>query len=60
MWDPSPMTSSAQLEALRLLAEWWDSTRHGRSRWGLRRVVGDTQVTRPDPRVRPGPAPTTS
>lgn len=60
MWDPSPLTSSAQLEVLRLLAEWWDSTRRDRSRWGPRRAVGDTEATRPDALVRPGPAPTAS
>jgi len=59
MWDPSPLTSSGQLEALRLLSEWWDSTRRGRSRWGLRRSVIDAEV-RPDALVRPGPAPTAS
>ena len=62
MWELSPLTSSGQLEALRLLSEWWDSTRRVRSRWGLRRAVGAADVTRPrpDPRVRPGPAPTAS
>jgi hypothetical protein len=60
MWDPSPLTSSGQLEALRLLSEWLGSTRRGRPRWGLRRAVGDTEVARPDPLVRPGPASTAS
>ena len=58
MWDPSPLTSSGQLEALRLLSEWWGSTRRGRPSLGLRRAVDDAEVTRPDPLVRPGPAPT--
>jgi hypothetical protein len=40
MWEPSLLTSAAQLEALRLLSEWWDSSRRNRAPWGRRRAVG--------------------
>jgi len=59
MWEQSLLTTTAQVEALRLLSEWWDSTRV-RSRWSLRRAVSAAEVTRPDARIRPGPAPTAS
>ena len=40
MWDQSPLTSSGQVEALRLLSEWWDSSRRVRVAMGRRRAVG--------------------
>jgi hypothetical protein len=36
MWEQSLLTSSGQVEALRLLAEWWDSSRRSRPPWGRR------------------------
>jgi hypothetical protein len=40
MWEQSLLTSAGQVEALRLLSEWWDSSRWSGARWGLRRAVG--------------------
>jgi hypothetical protein len=40
MWEQSLLTSAAQLEALRLLSEWWDSSRRDRAPRGRRRAVG--------------------
>jgi hypothetical protein len=42
MWEHSLLTSAAQLEALRLLSEWWDSSRRDRAPWGRRRAVDGT------------------
>jgi hypothetical protein len=39
MWEQSLLTSTGQLEALRLVSEWWDSSRRGRAPWGQRRAV---------------------
>ena len=36
MWEQSLLTSSGQVEALRLLSEWWDSSRCSRPPWGRR------------------------
>ena len=41
MWEQSLLTSAGQVQALRLLSEWWDSSRRGRPAWSLRRS-GDT------------------
>jgi hypothetical protein len=30
MWEQSLLTSSGQVQALRLLSEWWDASRRGR------------------------------
>jgi hypothetical protein len=40
MWE-----QSMQVEALRLLAAWWDSSRPTRGPWGRRRAGGDLGVT---------------
>jgi hypothetical protein len=37
MWEQSLLTSSGQVEALRLLSEWWDGSRRSRPPWGRRR-----------------------
>jgi hypothetical protein len=42
MWDQSPLTSSGQVEALRLLSEWWESSRPVRAPWDRRRAAGAT------------------
>jgi len=36
MWEQSLLTSAGQVQALRLLAEWWDSSRRSWPPWGLR------------------------
>jgi hypothetical protein len=40
MWEQSLLTSAGQVQALRLLSEWWDSSRRGRPALGLRRAGG--------------------
>ena len=42
MWDQSPLTSSGQVEALRLLSEWWESSRPVPAPWRRRRATGAT------------------
>ena len=39
MWDSSPLTSSVQLEALRMVSEWWESSRVRRPLGRLRRTA---------------------
>lgn len=53
MWEPSLLTSSGQVEALRLLTAWWDSSRQGRAPWGRRRAVAATGTTVADVLVLP-------
>ena len=60
MWEQSLLTSSAQVVALRLLAEWWDSSRRVRGRWGLARAPQIPAATDERPMAVPGPAPTAS
>ena len=59
MWEQSLLTSSAQVAALRLLAEWWDS-RRVRGRWGLVRAPQVPAAADERPMAVPGPAPTAS
>jgi hypothetical protein len=40
MWEQSLLTSAGQVQALRLLAEWWDSSRRSWPPWGLRQGGG--------------------
>jgi hypothetical protein len=40
MWDQSLLTSAGQVEALRLLSEWWDSARRDRAPRRRRRAAG--------------------
>jgi hypothetical protein len=54
MWEPSLLTSTGQLEALRLVSEWWASPRRSRRPEGPRRAgsggrrpVADTLVLPP-------------
>jgi hypothetical protein len=64
MWEQSLLTSVGQVQALRLLSEWWDASRRSRPSWRPRRAVGaaaDATVAdgRPDgTRVVAGAAPT--
>jgi hypothetical protein len=60
MWEQSLLTSSAQVAALRLLSEWWDTSRRVRGRWRLVRVAGVAAATDERPVAVPDPAPTTS
>jgi hypothetical protein len=53
MWDHSLLTSAGQLEALRLLSEWWDSSSRSRAPWTLRRAVGAAGGTVADVLVLP-------
>jgi len=39
MWEQSLLTSAGQVEALRVLSEWWDSSRRAGAPWGRRRAV---------------------
>ena len=48
MWEQSLLTSSGQVEALRLLSEWWDASRRDR-----RRAVAATRGTVADELVLP-------
>jgi hypothetical protein len=59
MWEQSLLTSSGQVQALRLLSEWWDSSRRGRASWRQRRAVGAAGTRAGDvvvlpPGYRPG------
>ena len=61
MWEQSLLTSSAQVAALRLLSEWWDSSsRRVRGRWRLAGAPGAPAATDERPVAAPGPAPTAS
>jgi len=60
MWEQSLLTSSAQVVALRLLSEWWDSSRPIWGRWRLARAPGAPAATDERPVAVPGPAPTAS
>ena len=53
MWEQSLLTSSGQVEALRLLSEWWDASRRDRAPWGRRRAVGATRGTVADELILP-------
>jgi hypothetical protein len=53
MWDQSLLTSGGQVEALRLLSEWWDSSRQGGAPWGRRRPASATGGTVADVLVLP-------
>jgi hypothetical protein len=53
MWEQSLLTSSGQVEALRFISEWWDSSRRSRSPWGLRRNVAARGATVADVLVLP-------
>ena len=59
MWEQSLLTSSAQVGALRLLSEWWDSSRR-RGRWRLARAQGGPAAKDERPLAVPGPAPAAS
>jgi hypothetical protein len=48
MWE-----QSMQVEALRLLTAWWDSSRPTRAPWGRRRAEGAAGVTVGDVLVLP-------
>jgi hypothetical protein len=48
MWE-----QSMQVEALRLLAAWWDSSRPTRASWGGRRAGGTSSTTVADVLVLP-------
>lgn len=60
MWEQSLLTSAAQVAALRLLSEWWDSSRRVWGRWRLAPAAGAPAATDERPVVVPGPAPTAS
>jgi hypothetical protein len=47
MWEQSMLTSAGQVQALRLLAEWWDASRGSRTPWRPRRTVADVLVLPP-------------
>jgi hypothetical protein len=53
MWEQSLLTAAGQVEALRLLAEWWDSSRRGRPASGLRRAGGTARGAAADVPVPP-------
>lgn len=53
MWEQSLLTSAGQVQALRLLSEWWDSSRRGRPAWGLRRAGRTAEGTAADVLVLP-------
>jgi hypothetical protein len=53
MWDQSLLTAKLQLEALRLLSDWWGSSRRALTPWGRRRAVGATGAAVADVLVLP-------
>jgi hypothetical protein len=53
MWEQSLLTSSGQVEALRLLSEWWDSSRRSQPPWGRRRTLTGPGGTAADALVLP-------
>jgi hypothetical protein len=53
MWDQSLLTAKLQLEALRLLSGWWDSSRRARATRGRRRPARATGGTVADVLVLP-------
>jgi|Tabmets5t2r1_1033131.scaffolds.fasta_scaffold49078_2 hypothetical protein len=48
MWE-----QSMQVEALRLLSEWWDSSRRSQPPWGRRRILTARGATAADALVLP-------
>ena len=53
MWEQSLLTSAGQVQALRLLEEWWDSPRRSRTPWGRRRAAGAVGARMADVLVLP-------
>jgi hypothetical protein len=53
MWEQSLLTSAGQVEALRQLSEWWDSSRRSRAPWGRPRAAGAADATVADVVVLP-------
>jgi hypothetical protein len=53
MWEQSLLTSSVQVEALRLLSDWWNSPRRSRSQWGRRQHLAAQGGTAADVLVLP-------
>ena len=53
MWEQSLLTSAGQVQALRLLSEWWDSSRRSRAPWKHRRAAGPADATTADVLVLP-------
>jgi hypothetical protein len=53
MWEQSLLTSSGQVEALRLLSEWWDAAHRDWAPWDWRRAVRAAGGTVADELVLP-------